>query len=158
MHDLSVRCWGAGGALGLGDTITRGDHPGEMGANLPPVDLGGPAELLYTRNGGACVRLVGGALKCWGLNNVGQLGLGDVDRRGDEPGEMGDALPPVELGAGRTALEVAGRSLSTCARLDDGTVKCWGYNSSGQLGQGDTEHRGDHPGEMGDALPPIALF
>jgi hypothetical protein len=28
------------GQLGLGDTDNRGDGPGEMGANLPAVDLG----------------------------------------------------------------------------------------------------------------------
>ncbi|KAJ1479554.1 hypothetical protein T484DRAFT_1813836 [Baffinella frigidus] len=31
----------------------------------------------------------------------------------------------------------------TCAILDDATVKCWGLNSKGQLGQADTETRGD---------------
>lgn len=40
------------------------------------------------------------------MNYYGQLGLGDEEARGDEPGEMGDALPQVDLGAGRTAVEV----------------------------------------------------
>src|SRR5438552_505668 len=37
-----VKCWGYNvfGNLGLSDTITRGDNAGEMGANLPAVDLG----------------------------------------------------------------------------------------------------------------------
>ncbi len=31
-------------------------------------------------------------------NDYGQLGLGDINNRGDQPGEMGAALPPVDLG------------------------------------------------------------
>jgi len=42
LNDGSVRCWGSGanGRLGYGDTLSRGDSPGEMGDNLPVVDLG----------------------------------------------------------------------------------------------------------------------
>jgi hypothetical protein len=36
--------------------------------------------------------------QCWGGNFAGELGLGDTNHRGDEPNEMGDLLPPVELG------------------------------------------------------------
>jgi len=39
--------------------------------------------------------------------------------------------------------------------LDDGSAKCWGDNSYGQLGYGDTIDRGDEAGEMGASLSAI---
>jgi E3 ubiquitin-protein ligase HERC3 len=104
-----------------------------------------------------CARLDDGSAKCWGINSNGQLGLGDTQRRGDGPGEMGATLPAVSLGPGRTALQLRGAKAHTCARLDDGTVKCWGNNALGELGLGDTQNRADGPGEMVAALPAVQL-
>jgi hypothetical protein len=59
-------------------------------------------------------------------------------------------------GRGAAAVIAAGDEYS-CARLENGTVKCWGLNFYGQLGQGDTSYRGDGPGEMGNNLAPIDL-
>src|SRR3546814_11453351 len=70
---------------------------------------------------------------------------------------MGDNLPTVDLGTNRTAVAIAARYDHTCALLDDGSVKCWGENNSGQLGYGDRIDRGDGPNEMGDNLPTVGL-
>ncbi|HVY32034.1 MAG TPA: hypothetical protein VHB79_36110 [Polyangiaceae bacterium] len=156
-----VKCWGNGtfGALGLGDTNDRGDAPGEMGDALPTVDLGTGKKALAVAPGAAhtCALLQGGTVKCWGNNDGGQLGLGDVRSRGDDLNEMGDALPEVDLGSGRTAVSISAGQFHTCALLDDHSVRCWGENTGGALGLGDLNRRGDAPGEMGDALPVVAL-
>ena len=57
----------------------------------------------------------------------------------------------------RGSAAVAGGTFHTCVLLDDGTVKCWGGNDSGQLGLGDHVDRGDNPNEMGGNLSPVAL-
>ena len=53
---------------------------------------------------------------------------------GDNSGEMGDNLPAVDLGTGRTATAISIGSQHTCALLDNVSVKCWGFNDVGQLG------------------------
>ena len=161
LDNASLKCWGNNsyGQLGLGDRTHRGDDPGEMGAALPVVQLGTGriAQSIFLGGNGSCALLDDGNLKCWGQNSWGRLGLGDSNHRGDEPGEMSDALPAVSLGTGRRATSVAVGPNSMCAILDDGTTKCWGGGGQGLLGNESTESFGDEPGEMGDALPIVDL-
>ena len=157
----AIKCWGenSSGQLGQEDRTQRGDDFGEMGDNLPVVDLGtGRTALsLVTGRDHTCARLDNDTVKCWGENSSGQLGLGHTLDRGDGFGEMGNDLPAVSLGTGRTALSLSAGRSHTCALLDNGTVKCWGSGSSGQLGLGDNISRGNASGEMGDDLPAVAL-
>jgi alpha-tubulin suppressor-like RCC1 family protein len=157
-----VKCWGDNSysALGLGDQNNRGDNAGEMGANLPFVNLGTgrTATVVSAGNGATCAILDNQTLKCWGYNLHGFLGLGNTIGRGGGANQMGDNLPAINLGVGRSPVSVAvGRDSHTCVLLDNGTVKCWGYNAYGQLGLGDVSNRGDSAGEMGDALPAVDL-
>jgi alpha-tubulin suppressor-like RCC1 family protein len=156
-----VKCWGsnARGELGLGDTVLRGDDPSKLGDALPVVDLGAGVETTAIALGSrhSCALLKGGAVKCWGVNDVGQLGLGDTQDRGAAGGHMGDALPKVDLGPGAVVTAIAASGNHTCALLDDHSIRCWGDNQYGQLGIGDTSTRGDGPGEMGAALPAVML-
>ena len=46
---------------------------------------------------------------------------------------------------------------SSCVLLQDGGLKCFGWGSWGQLGNGSEENLGDAPGEMGNALPRLSL-
>ena len=130
-----------------------------MGDALPAVALGTGRTVVSIAAGGfyTCAVLDDRSVKCWGTNDNGQLGYGDTIQRGDGAGEMGDALPAVALGTGRTAVSIAVGVWHTCAVLDDRSVKCWGQNDYGQLGYGDRIDRGDGAGEMGDAPPAVAL-
>ncbi|MSP26359.1 MAG: hypothetical protein EXR75_14630 [Myxococcales bacterium] len=161
LNDDTTKCWGSntGGRLGLGDQLGRGNDPNEMGDNLPAVLLGAGknAKMVTTGAAHTCVVLNDDTVKCWGQNNLGQLGLGNTQNRGDQPDEMAGSLPVVLLGGGKTAKAVAAGDAHTCAQLNDDTVKCWGYNLYGTLGQGDSVNRGDNPNELADFLNPIAL-
>jgi cysteine-rich repeat protein len=161
LDDYSVKCWGynAYGQLGQGDVNSRGDVPGELGDALPPIDLGSGRTALAIALGDeySCALLDNRSIKCWGYGYLGQLGVGSTSNIGYASGQMGDNLLAVDLGSGRTATAIAAGGNHACALLDDGSVKCWGYNAYGQLGQGDFAARGDTVGEMGDALPPVSL-
>ncbi|UQA56517.1 RCC1 domain-containing protein [Polyangium aurulentum] len=161
LSDGTVKCWGANGngQLGLGNVEDHGTVAEKMGNDLPAVDLG-PGQIAIDIAAGyehACALLAGGAVKCWGWNKAGQLGLGDTANRGDAPGEMGEALLAVELGSNTSATAIAVGGHHTCALLTGGVVKCWGLNLYGQLGLGDTSNRGDTPEGMGDALLSVNL-
>lgn len=84
------------------------------------------------------------AIRCWGNNELGQLGYGNKTTLGDDPGEL--PTPAVQLGEPALSVEVG--DVHTCAVLTDGRVKCWGHNAYGGLGIGTTEDLGDQAGEM----------
>ncbi|KAJ1492130.1 regulator of chromosome condensation 1/beta-lactamase-inhibitor protein II [Baffinella frigidus] len=70
---------------------------------------------------------------------------------------MGANLASVDLGPGRTAVAVSAAGHHSCCLLDDASVKCWGYNGEGQLGQGDTSKRGASANETGTNLASVDL-
>lgn len=93
---------------------------------LSPIAIGG----LH-----ACGLLSGGIVKCWGLNDSGQLGDGTTINR----------AMPVQVSGISNAVGIAagwfGGYEHTCALLADGNVKCWGSNLYRQLGNGTTTDR-----------------
>ena len=169
LDNNGMKCWGLNdkGQLGLGDTENRGDDLNEMGNNLPNLDLGlnHIASAITTGDNHTCAILTlvdEDSVKCWGENNKGQLGLGDLRNRGDETNETVDNLSKVDLGLNLIIKTVMAGNEHTCAVLndassDDDIVKCWGSNDKGQLGLGDTKNRGGLPDEVRDRLPEIEL-
>lgn len=100
------------------------------------VQLGGGdglgAQQVVAGDEHTCVLFVSQQVKCWGVNSAGQLGVGDYAHRGDQVGEMGDALPFVNIFGG--VLHVSAGGGVTCAVSAFFETWCWGSNSRGQLG------------------------
>lgn len=162
-NDGILKCWGKNdsGELGLGDVAARGLTADTMGRKLAPVNLGNGARTQVVGAGGyrTCAILVGGAVKCWGYNAIGGLGQPDDENRGDSPETIGDALAPVDLGTGAVATDLGVGDFSSCALLQNGSVKCWGSNLGGELGYGDDFQRGGAPSDyakpLGNDLPAV---
>lgn len=117
-----VKCWGglAGGKLadkGWQDSFRA----------LQVKGLERDVVSLAAGSGHFCAITSSGAVRCWGINNAGQLG----------DGSRQDSWVPVEVkGIGGKAVELALGRYHSCALLDSGEIKCWGDNLECQLGNG----------------------
>ena len=135
-----VRCWGHNGHGQLGYLHTRPMGDDELPSG--DVDVGGSTvRHLVAGAWHTCALLESGAVRCWGRNDSGQLGLGHARPIGDDesPASAGD----VSVGGTVVQLATSSTSQHTCARLTTGAVRCWGRNAHGQLGQGHTHSIGD---------------
>ena len=122
-----ARCWG-GNAMGqLGDNTTTD--------RLMPVDVSGLASGVIAIDAGkthTCALTSSGGVKCWGDNTYGQLGDNTTTNR----------LTPVDVsGLTSGVVAISAGQDHSCALTSAGGVKCWGYNSWGQLGDGSFTQR-----------------
>jgi alpha-tubulin suppressor-like RCC1 family protein len=129
LADGTVWCWGANdwGQLGYGITSYQ---------ILTPVRVWGGALTTTAIAAGdfhtCALWMTGGSVVCWGMNISGQLGDGGVYHV---------SLTPVWVLGISTATAITAGDGHTCAVLADGTARCWGWNGSGELGDGTTTER-----------------
>lgn len=149
LADGSVKCWGNNGNLQIGVPEQK-QYP-------TPVEVTGLQARAIAIAGGSvhnCAVLENGAVQCWGFNNAGQLGNGQIN---------GNYLPgePVQgFSETRRAVAVAAGEIHSCALTDSGDVYCWGDNEYGQLGAGNFDKNVDFPNPVkviGLGLPAKAI-
>jgi alpha-tubulin suppressor-like RCC1 family protein len=133
LRDGEVDCWGSG-PLGDGHpdvSLDLGNRQG-FADTARVIQLAGVGQISA---GGteSCAVATGAGAYCWGFNDHLQLGV---------PAEVPYSIAPVAVPDLARATQVStGKSFSpnedhVCARLQDGTVVCWGANDAGQLGRG----------------------
>jgi alpha-tubulin suppressor-like RCC1 family protein/pimeloyl-ACP methyl ester carboxylesterase len=136
----TAQCWGRNGDGELGWSFGTGNEtsPGTVNGISGVIALTAGGENLFEGSGHTCALLSGGGVKCWGRNNEGQLGRGNTLGGTAAQDVSGLTSGVIAIGAGMN---------SSCAVLSGGTVKCWGRNTYGQLGNGTTTQ----------ALSPVAV-
>jgi alpha-tubulin suppressor-like RCC1 family protein len=134
-----VWCWGPNttGQLGVrADGCIACPKPAKVAGVTGAVELASSANA-------SCVRDKAGTVSCWGIDNAGQLGHGADG--GDTTCPYGGpcntkpqavSIPP--------AVQIAVGEGFACARLADGSLRCWGDNAFGELGEG-APTDGPHP-------------
>ena len=135
----NVRCWGGNSDGQVGDgTWTMRTIPvdTQIEMNVAEIAVGG---------GHTCARSSAGAMQCWGRNYSGQLGDGTNTSRN---------LPVNVDGLGSGVTKIASGGYHTCARAAGQVLKCWGYNATGQLGEGTTGNR-NRPTNVIDPPAPV---
>jgi len=127
-----VDCWGYGEDGELGDgTTTSSNVPVAVQTISNATSV--TADYL---EGTFCAVLSTGDVDCWGSNSSGQLGDGDGTTNSDVPVAATGVSAATTLAAGTEDF---------CAVLSTGRMTCWGYNGSGQLGNGYTGDYSDVP-------------
>ena len=122
----AVRCWGYNGNGQLGD--------GTRTTRLTPVKVDNISDAVFIAGGWdhTCAILSGGGLQCWGGNDHGEIG----------DGTKHDRLQPVDVPGLTSGVDAVSAGFDhTCALLNTGSVKCWGNNKTGELGNGNTTNQ-----------------
>jgi RHS repeat-associated protein len=126
--DHAMKCWGENSYGSLGDgTSTHRDTPVDV-TGLTSGVTGASAGHNHT-----CA-IVDGAAMCWGLNGDGQVG--------DNSGFSVRPTPVAVSGLAASVVSISAGGRHTCAIVGaDGAARCWGLNTSGQVGDGTNNTR-----------------
>ena len=119
-------CWGsdANGQLGDGGTISYNS----LDTNAAPVLVAGGHTWLTISSGQyfTCGLTTAGVAYCWGRNDSGRLGNGDLTDT--------DRSSPVAVSGGLTFNRIDAGRYHTCALTAGNLAYCWGANNLGQYG------------------------
>ena len=142
LEDGTVSCWGSnfGGQLGNGAPIAQSATP------VSVSNITGAAQI-SAGNNYSCAVTADGTVRCWGNNNPHAGKPGDGTIIGSTPPSSIFWIIPSPPGTANPQIQhqkIAAGNQHTCAVVENGRVKCWGDNRSGELGSG-TDSPTTHP-------------
>jgi hypothetical protein len=117
--DRLIHCWGTNDQGQLGDGTVSGAW------TTTPSTVSGINNATAVVSGStfSCALLADSTVRCWGLNSMTQMGIGDTT-------SPYKASPVTPIGLS-PVIALAASTATVCAVEQAGTVKCWGYNGGG---------------------------
>lgn len=160
LDNNEVKCWGSNSYNNFArNDIAFGDEPGEMGANLPNLNIAsGVKARQISLDEARCIISTDGEVYCWGDQWEGALANGNNDRDIDIGRQIYDIgnFPKAMTPTGLKALQLKSSDRTTCVLFDDFTVRCWGDGGYGRLGIGlATNQNVEYSSQLGDNLTAI---
>jgi alpha-tubulin suppressor-like RCC1 family protein len=146
LYHRDVKCWGQNNFGQLGDDT---DKPSGV-----PVSVNGLTGVLSlvgeSSQGGYCAVLLSGGVDCWGTNTSGALGNGST------------TLPQANVPVAVTGISDAtnggtNNAFTYCMLLSSESVRCWGDNTDGQLGDGTSVASSNVPVGVLGVFKPVGL-
>ena len=130
LENGSAMCWGLDnyGQLGDGGDATNLIKP----TSFVSIDGGQTVAQIYARQLRTCIVLADNSASCWGFNEDGQAG-------DDSTNTYKSPSVKVEFPQGKGVKSMGMGLKHTCAILEDDTLTCWGLDSHGALGNGDSD-------------------
>jgi len=133
--DARAYCWGdnADGQIGDGTSTQVNESPVVVGSSGA---MSGKTILTISSSAyHSCVTATDGKAYCWGYDDYGQLGDGNIDY-GPQP--IPTAVDVSGAMGGKAFKSVKTGHEHTCGVASDDNLYCWGRNNLGQLGNGNT--------------------
>lgn len=146
----TVSCWGWNFRDQLGN-LSGEDEPAPVAVVRGDLPAGTVFTALTAGDTHTCGLAATGVVYCWGGNYFGQRGDDSPVNRGTPAAVSTAGLP-----AGTTFTAVAASGNHTCALAATAVAYCWGWNTSGQLGDGTTSDRGTPAAVAGPRFATIA--
>jgi alpha-tubulin suppressor-like RCC1 family protein len=128
----NVRCWGSNthGQLGRGDTnVGYVPNPPVVSSGFVVIDgqIAVAAGIEHT-----CALSISGQVRCWGRNNLGQLG--DAQKVFTAV-TFAQTVPAAGTYTNQSGTDISSGREHTCV-TSSGRAYCWGHNHAGRLGNG----------------------
>jgi alpha-tubulin suppressor-like RCC1 family protein len=128
LNNNTISCWGDDAKGQVGNSNVPGEPETYQTPENTQLPVGRTAKAIATGGENSCVVLDDNRQSCWGRDDSGQIG--------DGPSPSNISAPTAVVATTETVVAVAVNVDYSCSLFTSGSVRCWGSDDDGQLGNG----------------------